>query len=289
MKKYLNENNYEYYYKYPLNKLTTINNNGYTKYFILIKNIDELINLIKYLKEEKIKYLIIGNGSKLVFLNNYKGVIISLKKLNNITMNEYIVVESGVNILTLVNKIKKFNLGGIEELSGIPSSVGGALVNNAEAHNVSLYDYLVKVLVYKDKLFYLNKEEINYSYRYSSLKNNFIVLKAYFKFKDSNIELIDNNIKKYLNYRKEKQVITYPNIGSIFKNMDNLKVIDIIKKCNLENFKYKNVSLNKKHLNFIDIKGKTKGKYIYIFIKKIQKKVKRILNIDIESEIIFIK
>ena len=71
--------------------------------------------------------------------------------------------------------------------------------------------------------------------------------------------------------------------------MDNIKAIDIIKECNLENFKYKNVSLNKKHLNFIDIKGKTKGKYIYIFIKKIQKKVKRILNIDIESEIIFIK
>ena len=83
--------------------------------------------------------------------------------------------------LTLVNKIKKFNLGGIEELSGIPSSVGGALVNNAEAHNVSLYDYLIKVLVYKDKLYYLNKEEINYSYRYSSLKNNFIVLFLYYR------------------------------------------------------------------------------------------------------------
>ena len=48
MKKYLNENNYEYYYKYPLNKLTTINNNGYTKYVILNKN--ETFNYRKWVK-----------------------------------------------------------------------------------------------------------------------------------------------------------------------------------------------------------------------------------------------
>ena len=289
MNKFLNINNYEHYYKYPLSKITTIKNNGYTKYIVFINNIDELIKLINYLKEKKIKYLIIGNGSKLVFINNYKGVIISLKKLNKINVNEYIEVDSGVNILTLVNKIKKYNLGGIEELSGIPSSVGGALINNSEAHNVSLYDYLIKVLVYKDKLMYLSKEEINYSYRYSSLKDDYIVLKAYFKFKESNKELIDLNIKKYLNYRKEKQVINYPNIGSIFKNKENIKVIEIIKKCNLENFKYKNVSFSKKHLNFICIKDKTNGKYIYKFVRKIQKIVKRRLKINLESEIIFIK
>ena len=289
MIKFLKTNKYIYYFKYPLKKITTIRNNGYTKYFVLVNNIEELINLINYLRLKNKKYLIIGNGSKLVFLKNYNGMIISLKKLNKIYIKENVEVECGASILDLINTIKKYNLGGIEELSGIPSTIGGALVNNSNAHNKSLYDYLVKVLVYKDKLMFLSKDDIDYGYRYSSLKNKYIVLRAYFNFDNIDVDIIDNNIKKYLKYRLKNQVISYPNIGSIFKNKNDIKAHEIIRKCNLENFKYKNVSFNKKHINFICIKGAVSGKYIYKFVKKIQKKVKKILNINLETEIIFKK
>lgn len=288
MKKYLKKNKYIYYYKYPLKNITTIKNNGNTKYLVYVKSIEELIDLINYLNKKKRKYLIIGNGSKLVFVNNYKGVLISLKKLNKIEVNDCVEVDAGVNLLSLINSIKKHNLGGIEALSGIPSTIGAALANNATSHNVTLFDYLDKVLVYKNKLMYLNKNDINYSYRYSSLKN-YIVLKAYFKFDNIDEKYINENIKKYLNYRKNNQVMTYPNIGSIFKNKNNIKVIDIIKKCKLENIRYKNISLSKKHINFININGKVNGKNILKFVNLIQKKVKKSLNINLESEIIFIK
>lgn len=289
MKKFLKNNKYNFKYKYPLKNITTIKNNGYAKYIVYVQNYLEFEKLIKFLKKKKIKYLIIGNGSKLIFINNYKGVIISFKYLNKIEIKDYVEVEAGVNISSLIQKLKNNNLGGIEALIGIPSSIGGALINNASAHNISLYDYLDKILVYNDKLMFLDKKEIKYGYRFSSLKNKFIILKAYFKFDILDKKIIDENILKYLNYRNEKQEISYPNIGSIFKNYENIKAHKLIKECHLENYKYKNVSFSRKHLNFLSINGKTNGKNIYKFIKIIQKKVKKLTNIDLETEIIFIK
>ena len=63
----------------------------------------------------------------------------------------------------------------------------------------------------------------------------------------------------------------------------------MIKKCKLENYHFRNVSLSSKHLNFLNIKGEVKGKYIYKFVKNIQKKVYKLEKIKLDSEIIFIK
>ena len=158
MKKFLKNNKYNFKYKYPLKNITTIKNNGYAKYIVYVQNYLEFEKLIKFLKMKKIKYLIIGNGSKLIFIKNYKGVIISFKYLNKIEIKDYVEVEAGVYISSLIQKLKNNNLGGIEALIGIPSSIGGALINNASAHNISLYDYLDKILVYNDKLMFLDKK-----------------------------------------------------------------------------------------------------------------------------------
>lgn len=290
MLKFLKENKYLYYKNYRLNKVTTIISNEKCKYFIIIKNYNELYRLIDFLNKKKVKYLIIGNGSKLVFINNYHGVIISLKELDKIRIDNNICeVEAGTLVIALINKLKRNNLGGIEKLVGIPSSIGGGLINNISAHNVALSDYLIKLYVYKDdEIKELSKREIIFSYRYSSLRDNCIVLKAIFKFDRKDKNQINEEINVYKNYRKENQEIVYPNIGSIFKNNIRAAAL-LIKEAKLENFKYKNVSFSKKHLNFINIKGKTKGKNIYRFTQKVIKKVKKRLNINLKTEINFIK
>jgi UDP-N-acetylmuramate dehydrogenase len=254
----------------------------------MVKNYQELYALIDYLKKSKKKFLIIGNGSKLVFKRNYRGIIIDIKELNKIEINNDICeVEAGTLLVKLINKLKVNNLGGIEELVGIPASIGGGLHNNISAHNVCLSDYLLKVIVFKNgEIKVLKKEDIVFKYRYSSLQQEGIILKAIFRFYKKEIYDIDNNINKYLEYRKIHQETKYPNIGSIFKN-NKISAVQIIKDCHLENYKYKNVSFSKKHLNFLKIEGKVKGKYIFKFVKNVQRKVKRLKNIDIKTEIVF--
>lgn len=288
MKRFLKINNYNYYYKYSLKKETTIKCIEKCKYFVIVNNYQELYKLLDYLNNKKIKYLIIGNGSKLVFTKNYKGVVISLKKLNKVTIGKNVIVEAGCLIPNLINKLKKYNLGGIEELIGIPCSIGGGLVNNISAHKVCLSDYLIKVLVYQNgEIKELNRDEISFNYHSSSL-NKLVLLKAFFNFKKEELITIDNNIKKYRNYRLENQEIKYPSIGSIFKNKDQ-PAYQIITECQLENFKYKNIALSQKHLNFFKIKGKVEGKNVYKFVKKIEQKIYKIKKIRVESEINFIK
>lgn len=287
MRKYLIKNNYTFYYKYPLEKITTIRNKGFCKYYILINTFDEIINLIKYLNSKKKKYFIIGNGSKVVFKKNYYSIIISIKNLNRIFYKDYVEVEAGCLISSLIHSLKKKGMSGIEELIGIPATIGGSIKNNASCHNKSISDYLDSIIVIKNnKIVKLKKSEINFMYHKSSL-DKCIILKCYFKFDIDNKNNIKKKINNYLLYRKMNQVCTYPNIGSMFKNND-IKAYELIKKCNLENFMYKNVGFSKKHLNFISIKGESNGKYIYKFINKVQKKVYKMSKIKLESEIIFI-
>ena len=290
MIKFLKENNINFTKNFCLKNVTTIKGIERCKYYIEVDNYYQLYNLLDYIKLNNLKYLIIGNGSKVVFINNYKGIIISLKKLNKIYKNiDTYEVDAGVLLPNLINYIKKDNYGGIEELIGIPCSIGGGLVNNVSAHNVELSKFLIKVMVYEDnKIKEINKNDIIFSYRNSSLKNK-IILKAYFKFVNKDKEIIENKIKEYKEYRKNNQVISLPNIGSIFKNINDIKAYKIIKDCNLENIKFKNISLSKKHLNFLEIKGTCKGKNVYKFIKKIQKKVYFLKKIKLKTEIIFIK
>ena len=147
---------------------------------------------------------------------------------------------------------------------------------------------LEKVLVYQNgEIKELNRDEISFNYHSSSL-NKLVLLKAFFNFKKEELITIDNNIKKYRNYRLENQEIKYPSIGSIFKN-NAQPAYQIIKECRLETFKYKNIALSQKHLNFFKIKGKVKGKNVYKFVKKIEQKIYKIKKIQVESEINFIK
>lgn len=288
MRSFLEKNNYIFYYKYPLEKITTIKNKGTCKYYILISTFEEIINLIKFLKKRRKKYFIIGNGSKIVFKNNYYPIIISLKNLNRINYKEYVEVEAGCMISTLIHSLKKKDLGGIEELIGIPATIGGAIKNNASCHNKAISEYIESLIIIKnEKILRIKKNDIKFMYHNSSL-DNCIILKCYFKFDNINKNEIKKRINNFLIYRKVHQVCSYPNVGSIFKNNEFLKAYEIIKKCNLEKYKYKNVQFSKKHLNFISIEGKTNGKYIYKFVKNVRKKVYKQMKINLESEIIFI-
>ena len=76
---------YEFYEEYDLKKYNTYKLSVICKYLVFINHIQELIDLLKYLKENNIKYLVLGNGSNVIFKDEYfDGVVIKLDKLNKI-------------------------------------------------------------------------------------------------------------------------------------------------------------------------------------------------------------
>ena len=141
---------------------------GKTRYLVKPYNIDSLKELLIYIKNNNLKYIIIGNGSNIILPDSdYDGVIILLSKLNEIKINENTVnAFCGVSLTYFVNELVKNNLGGLESLSGIPGTLGGAIVNNAGCYGQTISDKLNSVTYLENgEIKTINKEECNFSYR----------------------------------------------------------------------------------------------------------------------------
>ena len=116
---------------------TTYKAGGIVRTMYFPENEIELIDLLKKLKKENIKYFIIGNGSNIIVDDNYfDGAIINLKRLNkyNIKDNE-VYCECGVMLPLIANMTIKSSLKGLESLISIPGTIGGSIYNNAGAYN----------------------------------------------------------------------------------------------------------------------------------------------------------
>lgn len=257
------------------------------KYFIIVNNINNLKELIKYLQEKNIKYFIIGNGSNIILPMYYDGVVIKLD-LNEITYNKDI-LEVGASLM--LNKIALDSVSkgykGLEWASGIPGTVGGSTVNNSGSFGSEIFDYIIKLDVLKDnKIITLNKEDINYSYRCTNLKE-YIILKVYFKLEKGNREELLSLIKERTEKRKASQP-NKPSAGSVFRNPEGDYAGRLIEESGLKGREIGGAKISNKHANFIVNNKNATSNDIITLINLIKVTIKEKYNIDLilEQEII---
>ncbi len=258
-------------------------------------SIDNLANLIKYLKDNNISYFIIGNGSNIVLSDGfYDGVIIKLSNLNNIKIDKDLVyAEAGVMLPRLSKEVIENNLAGLEWACAIPGTLGGSIVGNAGAYKEAIFDYVTKVVVLDEngEIKELSKADINYSYRYSSFKDNksLIVLGAYLQLREGNKEESSEIVSRRMKKRLETQPLDYPSAGSVFRNPENDFAGGIIEED--INFKGKQIGgakVSEKHANFIINAGNATGNDVRELINLIKTEVKKKDNIDLVVEQEFI-
>ena len=266
---------------------------GIAKYLVKPNSVENLKELINYLKENNIKYFILGKGSNVILPDeNYDGVVIILEKLNNIEINNNIVtVESGCSLNKLINTLINNNLSGLENLYGIPGTIGGSIIQNAGCLGTTISDYLESVTYLENnKINEIKKEECNFSYRNSLFKNdkNKIIISTKFKLNNGNKDEMMEIVKTNMLNRKNKQPLEYPNAGSVFKNPENTSAGKLIEDNNLKGYNVFGAYVSEKHANFIINKDNATSKDIIELINKIQKIVKNNNKIELilEQEII---
>lgn len=272
-----------------LKKYNTYKIGGKTKYLVLPYNIDNLIKLIKYIKENNLKYMIIGCGSNIILPDeDYDGVTILLNKLNKINIENNIVeVESGISLTYFINELVKNNLGGMECLSGIPGTLGGAIVGNAGCYNQTISDNLISVTYLEnDEIKTINKIDCNFLYRDSIFKHNknIIILSAKFKLYYKDEKEMKDIIKENMIKRKNNQPLEYPNAGSVFRNPTSYSAGKLIEDCGLKNYNINGAYISNKHANFIINKDNANSKDIIKLIEYIKEKVNKKYNISLELE-----
>ena len=262
---------------------------GKTRYLVKPYNIDSLKELLNYIKNNNLKYMIIGNGSNIILPDSdYDGVVILLSKLNEIKIDENTVnAFCGVSLTYFVNELVKNNLGGLESLSGIPGTLGGAIFNNAGCYGQTISDKLDSVTYLENgEIKTINKEECNFSYRDSIFKQNknFIILSAKFKLDYKNKEEMLNTIKENMIKRNTSQPLNYPNAGSVFRNPTGFSAGKLIEDAGLKNYHINGAYVSDKHANFIINKDNASSADIIELIEYIQKEISEKYNIKLKLE-----
>ncbi len=290
IKNFFKENDIKYQEDVSLKKYNTYRIDIKAKYIVFPQNKDQLLKILKHLKQNKIKYLVLGNGSNIILtMDYYDGVIIKLDNLNNINIQgQEIEVEAGCFLPQLAKQISDYNLSGLEFASGIPGQIGASIAMNAGAYNKDMASIVTSVTVInphlQEQTFF--PKDLKFKYRSSFLKENedYIVIKATLKLEKGNKEEIISLMQDRQKRRLASQPLEYPNSGSVFRNPPDNYAGFLIENCHLKNYHINDAYISDKHANFIINKGKATGKDIVNLITYIQKKVKEKYNIELILE-----
>ena len=294
IRNFTRSNNIEMYEDVSLKKYNTYRLDVKCDYLVFPKDIDEVVKLISFLKENNYKYLVLGNGSNVIFKNNrYNGVVIKLSKLDKMEFDgDKVVVGAGVSLSKLANMAINNSLSGLEFSVSIPGEIGASVSMNAGAYNESFSDVFVsaKVLTPKLEIIELTNEDMDFSYRNSFIKKNkdYIVLEVVLKLKPGNKEEMNAVIEKRFEKRKATQPLEYPSAGSVFRNPEGMYAGKLIEDANLKGYSIGGAMISDMHANFIVNKDNATGEDIINLINLAKDKVKENNNIDLYLEQVII-
>ena len=276
-----------------LSKYTTYKIKETADFLAIPDDLDSFLELLRFIKQKKIKYKIIGGGSNLIFHGNYHGVLIKLENLNHCRINgTKVIVGAGYPLIKLATKVSKMGLTGMEFATGIPGTVGGAVFNNAGAYKSDM-GYIVKeikVLTNENKIIVLKNNQLDFHYRTSFLKEHpeYICLEATIQLKKGNKEEMLEIIKDRKKRRIESQPLDYPSAGSVFRNPKDLYAGKLIENIGYKGKMIGGAKVSEKHANFIINYNEASSDDIINLIKEIKEKIKEEYNIDLilEQEIV---
>lgn len=240
-----------------LKEYTTYKVGGIARYMIFPKNIDSLVEIIRLLKKNKIKHMVLGKGSNVLFSDRvYDGVIIKLDCFDSIEWRENkLIVGAGVSLMKVALMSVRKGLSGLEFATGIPGSIGGAIYMNAGAYKSDM-GYVVssiKVLTPKLRVITMVNKELDFHYRTSFLKTHpgYICLEATIKLKPGNKEEIEELVQERKRRRLETQPLEYPSAGSVFRNPEGLFAGKLIEDLGYKGLVKGGAMISDKHANFI--------------------------------------
>lgn len=291
-----------------LKKFTTTKVGGKAKYFVVVKKENDFVKIFNLVKKYNVNYLIIGGGSNLLISDEvFKGIVILNRVIGISLEDEYVNVKSGTSLIKLVRYSVNKGLLGLEDLAGIPGTVGGGIYGNAGAYGKSVSDCLEKVKITDgNKTYWLTKKDCIFSYRDSNFKKDKkLILEVRFKLTRGNKKVAKDKFDKVLEDRQKKYKRGIYCPGSFFKNIEakdlskfvlskipTEKIVYgkipagfLLESVSAKGFKVGNIEVSEKHANFFINKGGGSAKDFYNLAMILKKKVFEKYGISLEPEV----
>ena len=279
----------------PLSRYTSLRVGGPADIMIYPSDVMELQKVICFSQTQAIPYFVIGRGSNLLIKDGgLKGIAIRLSlgfkriKLLNLSRNHTsVLVETGVSLKRLLKFCIGRGLSGLEFLSGIPGSMGGALAMNSGAQGRQMKDVTesLALITPQAEVIERSKEHLNFEYRKLHLPTGTIILKARILMKHRSQKIILGEVEKIKKWRRQTQPLNLPSAGSVFKNPIGKSAGQLIEQTGLKGFRVGNAEISEKHANFIVNLGGATAKDILSIMGIIQNRVYQKTGIRLEPEI----
>lgn len=275
----------------PMKRHTTFKVGGPAKVFLLPNSVEELSEVLRYCSDNRLEFFILGNGSNLLVSDNgYDGVIVQIfKNLNDIKRegNSFRVM-AGALLASVAARACEAGLTGFEFASGIPGTIGGAVIMNAGAYGGEIGQVITEVTVLTRDLQVkvLEKDALEFGYRKSSVADmDAIVLEAVVELKEGNQEQIKAQMTDLRNRRQEKQPLEFPSAGSTFKRPEGNFAGKLIMDAGFRGYSVGGAQVSEKHCGFVVNRGNASASDVIELTNRIKKKIYEKNKVSLELEI----
>ncbi|HHW49412.1 MAG TPA: UDP-N-acetylmuramate dehydrogenase [Clostridiaceae bacterium] len=275
----------------PMKNHTSFKIGGNADILVTPENSVQIAKVVEVCRREGIPFFVMGNGTNIIVRDKgIRGVVIkTCGKFERYAVEDTMIeAESGILLSKLADVALEHGLTGLEFASGIPGSLGGAVVMNAGAYDGEMKDVVVKTeYIDKDGLIkILEGDEHLFGYRTSVIQEEGgIVLRSWLKLQKGNKEdikaLMDN-----LNWRrKSKQPLEMPSAGSVFKRPPGFFTGKLIEDCGLKGYRIGGAEISTKHCGFIVNVGGATANDVINLIRHIQERIKSEYGIELKTEV----
>ena len=278
----------------PMKEHTSFKIGGPAEFFVKVNSVEELTQVLQFAKKNKIPLTVVGNGSNLLVLDKgIKGIVVKIDmkniKITNINEEKVeLIVDDGVQLGLFAQKLLKEEISGFEELSGIPGTIGGAVVMNAGAHGKEMKDIVSEVVTidYNGNIHTFTNQQSEFKYRQSKFSNGeYIILQVKLILQKGKTEEIKSKMQEFAQYRKEKQPVEYPSAGSTFKRGTDFITAKLIDDAGLKGYSIGGAKISEKHAGFIINTGNATAQDVLDLAKYVKDKVYEKFGKKIELEI----
>ena len=279
----------------PMSRHTTFRIGGPADLFVKPETTEHIMKVIRVCREEGIPFFVLGNGSNLLVSDEgFRGLVIQLEHNYSqcrVVGGTSLAAKSGLYLTTLAQQARELGLTGLEYASGIPGTVGGAVLMNAGAYNGEIADSLTEALVLKQdgELTAVTRDELDLGYRHSrAMDEGWVILSAVFSLTEGDPEKIEARMNELRDLRQSKQPLEYASAGSTFKRPRGSYAGKLIMEAGLAGRSVGGAQVSEKHSGFIINRGNATASDVRALIDEVQERVLENSGIRLEPEVRFL-
>jgi len=272
---------------------TTLRIGGPADLMIRCHSVESASQVIDLMQSEGQAYFVLGAGSNVVLPD--EGMRIPIVTLGGELSRweidfDGVVAGAAANLTQVCRSVARAGLTGIEALFGIPGSVGGAIVMNAGAYGVEIFDVLewVEVVRAGTPPRMLGPDAIEHGYRTTSLgRDNQLVVRARLELRPGELASISGRIREVLTQRKHR-LPGQPSAGSIFKNPPGEHAGRLLEAAGCKGLRIGGARVWDGHANVIVTTSRASARDVLDLSRKMKELVREMTGIELEPEVRFV-